>query len=109
MNNIMHDFSFHYGFDEAAGNFQFSNYSGDGIGGDYVNAEAQDGSGTNNANFATPPDGTNPRMQMFRWNIAGGAFRVDEPASVAGDDYEFSGAGAGWGAGAYINRYDQCY
>ena len=30
-------------------------------------AEAQDGSGRNNANFATPPDGFAPRMQMFEW------------------------------------------
>jgi len=31
-------------------------------------AEAQDGSGTNNANFMTPADGTAPRMQMYLWN-----------------------------------------
>jgi hypothetical protein len=30
-----------------------------------VQAEAQDGSGTNNANFATPPDGQRPRMQQY--------------------------------------------
>ena len=34
---------------------------------DAVNAEAQDGSGTNNANFGTPPDGSAPRMQMYIW------------------------------------------
>ncbi|HWP40395.1 MAG TPA: M36 family metallopeptidase, partial [Tepidisphaeraceae bacterium] len=28
-------------------------------------ADAQDGGGTNNANFATPPDGFAPRMQMY--------------------------------------------
>jgi extracellular elastinolytic metalloproteinase len=27
----------------------------------------QDGSGTNNANFATPPDGQLPRMRMYIW------------------------------------------
>ena len=102
-NNIMHDWAWHYGFDEAAGNFQFSNYTGQGLDGDFVNAEAQDGSDTNNANFATPPDGSNPRMQMFRWNIVGSAFRVDEPASVAGSDYTFATPSAGdWGAGSYI-------
>ena len=37
-------------------------------GSDSVNAEAQDGSGTDNANFATPSDGSNPRMQMYLWN-----------------------------------------
>lgn len=67
-NNLMHDLSHHYGFDEESGNFQTKNYSGAGIGQDAVNADAQDGSGTNNANFATPPDGSAPRMQMFIWD-----------------------------------------
>ena len=35
------------------------------VGSDSVNAEAQDGSGTCNANFGTPPDGSNPTMQMY--------------------------------------------
>ena len=64
-NNIMHDVWYQYGFDEASGNFQENNYGNGGAGSDSVNADAQDGSGTNNANFATPPDGSNPRMQMF--------------------------------------------
>ena len=38
-----------------------NNYGRGGLGSDSVTADAQDGSGTNNANFATPPDGTNPR------------------------------------------------
>ena len=67
-NNLMHDLSHHYGFDEESGNFQTKNYSGAGIGQDAVNADAQDGSGTNNANFATPPDGSARRMQMFIWD-----------------------------------------
>lgn len=66
-NNIMHDIWHHYGFDEASGNFQETNYTGMGVGGDYVRAEALDGSGTNNANFATPADGNRPRMQMYLW------------------------------------------
>ncbi|KAI8319764.1 peptidase M36 [Martensiomyces pterosporus] len=41
------------------------NYSGKGLGGDGVIANAQDGSGTNNANFATPPDGQRPKMRMY--------------------------------------------
>ena len=64
-NNVIHDVLFQYGLDEAGGNFQELNYSGDGLGSDSVNAEAQDGSGTCNANFGTPPDGGNPRMQMY--------------------------------------------
>ena len=32
-----------------------------------MQAEAQDGGGVNNANFATPADGQRPRMQMYLW------------------------------------------
>ena len=69
-NNRIHDVLYRYGFDEAAGNFQVNNYGNGALGADAVNAEAQDGAGTNNANFATPPDGARPRMQMFVWNIS---------------------------------------
>ena len=66
-NNIIHDVFYQYGFNEAAGNFQENNYGRGGAASDYVYAEAQDGGGTNNANFATPVDGSNPRMQMYIW------------------------------------------
>lgn len=69
-NNLLHDTFYAYGFDEAAGNFQQNNYGKGGAGLDPVLAEALDGSGINNANFATPPDGTSPRMQMFVFNPA---------------------------------------
>src|SRR6185312_6845689 len=64
-NNFMHDFSYGLGFTETAGNFQTNNYGRGGTGNDSVRAEAQDGSGTNNANFATPPEGSRPRMQQY--------------------------------------------
>jgi Zn-dependent metalloprotease len=64
-NNFMHDFSYRLGFTESARNFQTNNYGRGGTGNDSVRAEAQDGSGTNNANFATPPDGQRPRMQQY--------------------------------------------
>lgn len=67
-NNIIHDVFYGYGFDEVSGNFQTNNYGRGGLGNDYVRAEAQDGSGNNNANFGTPSDGNRPRMQMFVWN-----------------------------------------
>lgn len=50
-NNLIHDFLEGYGFDEPSGNFQVSNFDLGGFGGDPVRAEAQDGSGTNNANM----------------------------------------------------------
>jgi len=67
LNNFIHDVQYQYGFDEAGGNFQVNNYGRGGLGNDSVRAEAQDGAGTNNANFGTPPDGQRPRMQMFIW------------------------------------------
>ncbi|HUM71620.1 MAG TPA: M36 family metallopeptidase, partial [Chloroflexota bacterium] len=69
-NNLMHDVSYRYGFDEIHGNFQENNYANGGLGSDYVNAEAQEGIGTNCGNFATPPDGVNPRMQMCIWTLS---------------------------------------
>ena len=71
VNNLMHDISQRYGFDEPSGNFQRTNYDGFGAASDAVNADAQDGSGTNNANMSTPPDGSAPRMQMFIWDGVG--------------------------------------
>lgn len=66
--NITHDIWYNYGFDEVSGNFQEDNFGNGGQGGDSLNGEAQDGSGSCNANFATPPDGSNPRMQMYLCN-----------------------------------------
>src|SRR6185369_4118964 len=53
------------GFTESARNFQTNNFSRGGTGNDAVKAEAQDGSGTDNANFSTPADGSSGRMQMY--------------------------------------------
>ena len=80
-NNVMHDFSYGLGFTETAGNFQTNNLGRGGTGNDSVQAEAQDGSGTNNANFATPPDGQRPRMQQFLFT----APNPDRDSSVDGD------------------------
>ncbi len=68
-NNICHDVAYGYGFDEQAGNFQANNYARGGLGGDAVIADALDGSGTDNANFATPEEGMAPRMQMYRYEF----------------------------------------
>ena len=68
LNNVIHDELYRHGFNEAAGNFQTNNFGKGGAGNDPVNAEAQDGGGTSNANFSTPTDGSRPRMQMYLWN-----------------------------------------
>ncbi|RZK55397.1 MAG: hypothetical protein EOO59_10605, partial [Hymenobacter sp.] len=85
--NIIHDVTYQYGFTEAAGNFQADNIGRGGLGGDYVKAEAQDGSGTNNANFSTPIDGTSGRMQMYLWSAITPPYfiNVTTPTTVAGN------------------------
>lgn len=94
MTNIMHDFAYQYGFNEASGNFQQNNYGRGGRPNDAVNAEAQDGTDTNNANFGTGADGNAPRMQMFIWNAAAGNAFIDAPAGIAGK-YPIRGASFG--------------
>jgi hypothetical protein len=68
--NIFHDRLYALGFDEAAGNFQAINFSGQGLGNDRLQVDAQDGGGTNNANWNSTgidgePDSTPPRTQMY--------------------------------------------
>ncbi|NEV94537.1 T9SS type A sorting domain-containing protein [Psychroflexus sp. YR1-1] len=97
-NNIVHDMWAHYGFDERSGNFQQINYTGSGLGDDYVRAEAQDGDGLNNANFGTPPDGARPRMQMFLWSPSG---PLEEPLTIGAPETlagSYDGVAAAFGA-----------
>jgi len=82
-NNLLHDLSYQYGFDEVSGNFQANNLGRGGFGNDYVVADAQDGAGTMNANFSTPSDGFRPRMQMYLWGTAA-TLMVNSPSAVAG-------------------------
>jgi hypothetical protein len=88
-NNIIHDIFFNYGFDEKSGNFQQKNFTNEGLGRDFVLADAQDGSGTSNANFSTPTDGNSGRMQMFLWPTSGASasnntLGVTYPSSIKG-------------------------
>ena len=87
MVNVMHDFSYHYGFDEAAGNFQLVNQS-TGEGGDYVNAQTQfgaDGSNPdffNTASFNISSDGDAGRMRMSLWKRS-----ADELLNITAPEY----------------------
>jgi len=97
--NIMHDVWYHYGFDEPAGNFQFNNYGHGGLEGDYLRAEAQDGSGTNNANFSSAEDGTDARIQMYLWYGEGEGdtlLTILSPDTIAGG---YVAVEAGFGPG----------
>ncbi len=71
--NLIHDIFWQHGFTSAAGNFQANTYGAGGVGNDAVDAEVQSGADIcnepnpcyDNANFATPADGSRPRMQMY--------------------------------------------
>jgi extracellular elastinolytic metalloproteinase len=68
-NNVIHDLFYPFGFDEAGGNFQETNFvEGPSGQNDAVQANGQDGGGYNNANFYTPANGQRPRMRMYLWN-----------------------------------------
>jgi extracellular elastinolytic metalloproteinase len=92
-NNVLHDVMMYYGFTEGAGNFQQTNFTTEGTWRDVdaVFAQAQDGSGTNNANFFTPPDDgvtpllLPPAMQMYEWSPPA-VVKVNLPTTFADFD-----------------------
>lgn len=94
-NNMLHDVMMAHGFDEVSGNFQYKNLTTQGKGNDQVLAQAQDGSGLDNANFATPADGGSGRMRMYLFqNQASNVLTVTGPSSVAGT-YKFTAVSFG--------------
>lgn len=95
-NNLLHDVLYEYGFDEPAGNFQQNNYGNGGLGSDPVQADAQDGSGTNNAQFGTPPDGSDPVMEMFLFVGGPATLEVLTPIAIAGT---YAASAGSFGAG----------
>lgn len=99
-NNFMHDVTYHYGFNEESGNFQMNNYGNGGSEMDAVYAEGLDGGGFNNANFGTPEDGVNPRMQMYLWvHNNGQLLTVNAPSSIAGS---YNTGASSFGLGAFF-------
>ena len=85
-NNVIHDVTHRYGFDEPAGNFQVNNFLRGGAGLDPINAETQDGGDTNNARFFLAPEGMSPRMEMYLWSpIPPNIVTVQAPSTAAGD------------------------
>lgn len=79
VNNFLHDWYYDSGFDEEAGNAQMDNYGRGGIGGDRIRAEAQDFSGLDRSDMATPADGAPPRMQLY--------LATPKVSRVAGDHF----------------------
>ncbi|MCD0456530.1 T9SS-dependent M36 family metallopeptidase [Chryseobacterium sp. LC2016-27] len=82
LNNKIHDVFYQFGFTESARNFQQNNFGKGGLEDDSVFAEAQDGGGTNNANFSSPEDSYNPRMQMYLWSSINRIFFYNAPTAA---------------------------
>lgn len=99
--NWMHDWWYDSGFTEAAGNAQQDNYGRGGVGGDRILVAAQAGANVglrNNANMATPGDGSRPRMRMYLWTsgtvtsveTANGS-QPSESFSAGSHEFDFTG------------------
>src|SRR5262249_2989902 len=88
--------------------FQENNYGRGGAQNDSVQAEAQDGGGENNANFATPPDGQRPRMQLYLWNITDPRRDADLDSDVIIHEYThgLSNRLAGGGFGGCLENVE---
>ena len=91
------------GFTETAGNFQQNNFARGGAGNDEVQADAQDGGGTDNANFETPPDGMNGRMQMYVFTAPTPDRDGDLDASIVLHEYGHGLSGRLVGGGISTN------
>ena len=79
------------GFTRANGNFEAVDgdaVQANSIDGAAVAGQLPDGGHIDNANMATPPDGTPPRMQMYLFHEPGTAFPNEDPfiASNGGDE-----------------------
>lgn len=103
MVNWLHDWWYDHGFDEASGNAQTRNYGRGGVEGDEILAQGQDASGRNNANMATPSDGSSPTMQQYLFDgpllgevrqvapTQGPALTWTAIANGGDEDYDFEG------------------
>lgn len=135
MNNWLHDFWYNHGFDEVSGNAQKSNYGRTGyeldpitgeetdteVGADDpVLAQGQDASGRNNANMATPADGSSPVMQQYLFDgrllgevrqtapVAGDALVWETIANGSDTDYDIEGELALVNDGLGVSPTDAC-
>lgn len=75
--NVMHNFFYLLGFDEAAGNFQRINFNLGGAGNDCVIARAHSGAIYGVANMRTPVDGNYPEMNMGLFSDTGNHTALD--------------------------------
>jgi len=102
--NFMHDRLYDVGFTEAAGNYQDDNFGRGGVGRDAVQADAQDGSGVDNANFTPAPDGEPGRIQMYIFIDAAPNRDGDFDAGVICHEYTHGLSGRLVGGGVGITQ-----
>jgi extracellular elastinolytic metalloproteinase len=114
-NCFMHDYFYLLGFRESDGNFQRDNLGRGGLQFDRVDARAHSGVVNGTANMATPPDGSNPIMNMglvastnrhtaFDSSVVFHEFThgvtnrlVGGPANTSAlEDHQSGGMGEGW-------------
>ncbi len=104
--NYMHDFSYHFGFDEEEGNFQQNNYGRGGKGNDGLIAYTQQGANKGNSNnsyYNGSADGSQSYISMYIFKGRKSDLKVNAPSTVAGL-YKTSLPSSGWGPGAYVNN-----
>src|SRR4051794_19698380 len=101
MHNVMHDYSYHFGFDERHWNAQQFNYGTGTLDKDATLGNAQAAaisggfptfSGRDNANMGAGRDGQNPQTNMFLWQPLAGSFYApcvdgDYDMTVIGHEY----------------------
>ena len=107
--NWMHDKLYELGFTEAAGNFQKDSFGRGGLGNSALQADAQDGSGFNNANFTPSPEGQSPRIQMFLFNGPAPWRDADLDAEVILHEYTHGMSDRLVGGGVGLNGGDQTF
>ncbi|KAF8872228.1 Fungalysin metallopeptidase-domain-containing protein [Infundibulicybe gibba] len=66
--NAMHDITYQYGFREISYNFQMNNFGRGGRERDPIHVQVHDDSNTNDAVFATPPDGQPGICRLYLWD-----------------------------------------
>lgn len=118
--NWLHDWWYNHGFDEVSGNAQTDNYERGGEEGDPLLAQGQDASGRNNANMATPADGSSPVMQQYLFDgrllgevrqtapIAGEPLVWETIANGSDTDYDVEGDLALVNDGLGVSPHDAC-
>ena len=82
--NAMHDLLYRFGFDEAAGNYQFNNYGNGGIENDPIIAREAAPGAANNATWLPTGDGLSGEMNMGVWTANDGVLFVNEPVELQG-------------------------